>query len=140
MVRLVGVEIPDERRVDFGLTRIYGVGWERAGEVLEKAKIKAEKRVGKLSRDELSRLAKVLETYVIEGDLRRQVAANISRLEEIGSFRGRRHAARLPVRGQRTRSNARTVRGRRRQTVGAMKKEELAKLEQQAKQKKVGGK
>ena len=132
-MRLVGVEIPEKRRVDFGLTKIYGVSWKRAGEVLEKAKIEASKRVATLSAEEMSRLSKVLEEYVIEGDLRRQLGANIGRLKEIGSYRGKRHAAGLPARGQRTRSNARTRRGHKRMTVGALKKEEMTKVEQKEK-------
>ncbi len=129
MARLVGVDIPDERRVDFGLTKIYGVSWKTAGAVLEKAGIAADRRVSSLTGEELAKLAKTLEGYTIEGDLRRQIAANIERLKAIGSYRGKRHVAGLPARGQRTRTNARTRRGHKRMTVGALKKEEMAKVE-----------
>lgn len=116
------MNIPDEKRVDIALTYIYGIGRGNVKVVLEKAKIDPTKRLNKLSEVELGRIQKVIETYKIEGDLRADVAGNVKRLKETGTYRGIRHAKNLPVRGQRTRSNARTKRGKR-VTIGAIKKE-----------------
>ncbi len=121
-MRVVGVNIPDEKRIDIALTYIYGIGRSNVRLVLEKAQVDAAKRLNKLSEEELGRIQKALETYKIEGDLKAEVAGNIKRLKETGAYRGSRHAKNLPVRGQRTRSNARTKRGKR-VTIGAIKKE-----------------
>lgn len=126
-MRVVGVNIPDEKRVDIALTYIYGVGRSNVGRILDSAKIEASKRLKDLSEEELGRIQKALETYKIEGDLRAEVAANIKRLKEVGAYRGLRHSKNLPVRGQRTRSNARTKRGKR-VTIGAIKKEVAARM------------
>lgn len=127
-MRIVGVNIPDEKRVDIGLSYIYGIGRKNVLPVLEKAKIDAAKRVKALTEDEVKRITKVLETYKVEGDLKADIAATIRRLRESGAYRGKRHAQGLPARGQRTRSNARTKRGKR-MTIGAIKKEVMAKME-----------
>ncbi len=127
-MRIVGVSVPDEKRVDIALSYIYGIGRSNVVEVLKKAEIDPVKRAKTLTEDELKRLTKVLDTYKIEGDLRADVAADIRRLKEIGSYRGLRHSRGLPGRGQRTRSNARTKRGKR-VTIGAIKKEVAAKME-----------
>jgi small subunit ribosomal protein S13 len=127
-MRIVGVNIPDEKRVDIGLSYIYGIGRSNVLPVLEKAKIDATKRVKALTEDEIKRITKVLETYKVEGDLKADIAGNIRRLRETGAYRGIRHARGLPSRGQRTRSNARTKRGKR-MTIGAVKKEVMAKME-----------
>jgi small subunit ribosomal protein S13 len=128
MPRLAGVDIPEEKRTLIALTYIFGVGRKRSQDILDQAKIDPDKRANKLTSDEVAKLQRVLERYNVEGNLRKQIRENVVRLQRIGSYRGMRHSANLPSRGQRTRVNARTRRGRR-MTVGAMKKEELAKLE-----------
>ena len=130
MARLAGVDIKDNWKVDYALTRIKGVGWTLSKKILESMDFPTTKRVQNLSSEELAKLANKLEEYSIEGDLLRQVRANVQRLKTIGAYRGIRHTRNLPARGQRTRSNARTKRGKRR-TVGAFKKEMLSKLTQQ---------
>ena len=126
-MRVVGVNIPEEKRVDIALTYINGIGRSNVYKVLEKATIEPSKRLKDLSEEELGRVQKALETYKIEGDLRAELASNIKRLKEIGTYRGLRHAKNLPVRGQRTRSNARTKRGKR-VTIGAIKKEVAVRM------------
>ncbi|MDP2649564.1 MAG: 30S ribosomal protein S13 [bacterium] len=126
-MRISGINIPDEKRVDIGLTYIYGIGRSNVNEVLKKAQVEAAKRVKTLSEDEQRRIQKALETYKLEGDLRAEITRNIKRLKEIGSYRGMRHSKNLPARGQRTRSNARTKRGKR-VTIGAIKKEVAQKM------------
>lgn len=121
-MRITGITIPDEKRTDIALTYIYGVGRSNVIEILKKASVDGAKRVRTLSEDELKRLQKTLEQYAIEGDLRAALADNIKRLKGMGAYRGIRHSRNLPVRGQRTRSNARTKRGKR-VTIGAIKKE-----------------
>jgi len=127
-MRIVGVNIPDSKRIDIALTYIYGIGRTNVGIVLKKAQIESTKRAKDLSEEELGRIQKALEPYKIEGELRADIANDIKRLKEIGTYRGSRHAKSLPVRGQRTRSNARTKRGKR-VTIGAIKKEVAAKIE-----------
>lgn len=129
MARIAGVDIPNEKRVDIALTFIYGIGRSNVGIICKNAGIDASRRVHSLTDEEVNKIAKVIEkTCMVEGDLRQTVQANIKRLREIGSYRGLRHAHNLPVRGQRTRSNARTKRGKR-QTVGAHKKDDRIKME-----------
>ena len=119
MARIAGVDLPNEKRIDVALQRIYGIGLHRAAEILKAARIDANVRAGKLSEDEISRIAGVIEqNYVVEGQLRRQVAQNIARLRDIRCYRGLRHMRGLPVRGQRTRSNARTRKGPRKTVAG----------------------
>jgi small subunit ribosomal protein S13 len=127
-MRIVGVTIPDEKRVDIALSYIYGIGRSNVIAVLEKAEIVADKRAKELTEDDIKRLTKVLEAYKVEGDLKADIASNIRRLRDIGAYRGIRHARGLPSRGQRTRSNARTKRGKR-VTIGAIKKEVMAKID-----------
>ncbi|MCL4353200.1 30S ribosomal protein S13 [Patescibacteria group bacterium] len=127
MMRIIGVNIPDEKRLDISLSYIYGIGRGNVAGVLEKAGVEGAKRVKNLSEEEQKRLQKALESYPLEGDLRVQVLSSIKRLKEIGSYRGMRHIRNLPVRGQRTRSNARTKRGKR-VTIGAIKKEVAQKM------------
>lgn len=127
-MRIVGVTIPDEKRVDIALGYIYGIGRKNTLPILEQAKIDPAKRAKDLTEDEIKVLTKVLEPIKIEGDLKADIAANIRRLRDIGAYRGVRHARGLPSRGQRTRSNARTKRGKR-MTIGAIKKEVMAKME-----------
>jgi small subunit ribosomal protein S13 len=127
-MRIAGVSLPDNKRVDIALTYIYGIGRSNAIPVLEKAQIDPAKRAKDLTEEEVKKLTQVLDKYKIEGDLRADIAANIRRLKETGSYRGVRHTRGLPTRGQRTRSNARTKRGKR-VTIGAIKKEVMAKIE-----------
>ncbi|MBI2031414.1 MAG: 30S ribosomal protein S13 [Candidatus Levybacteria bacterium] len=127
MMRISGINIPDEKRIDIALSYLYGIGRGNVVEVLKKADVDGSKRVKSLSEDEQKRIQKVLEGYKIEGDLRAEITSNVKRLREIASYRGLRHARNLPVRGQRTRSNARTKRGKR-VTIGAIKKEVAAKM------------
>jgi len=126
MPRIAGVEIPEEKRVDIGLTAIYGIGRSNVMEILESTKIDPATRVKNLTDSEVSRIQKVVDKLPTEGTLRKQLAENIKRLKSIGSYRGLRHSQNLPARGQRTRSNARTKRGKR-ATIGAMRKKDLAR-------------
>jgi len=129
-MRILGVTLPDDKRIEFGLTLIYGIGWTRAKNILKAVNIDGNKKIGQLSEEELKKLTDFIEkNYKVEGELREEINENIKRLKEINSYRGLRHIKGLPVRGQRTRSNARTKRGKRK-TVGALKKEAWAKLEQ----------
>lgn len=129
MQRLMGVILPDNKRIDYALTLIYGVGWTRSKDILKKTKVNPDKRVKDITEEELKSLTQLIETaFKTEGDLRSEISQNIKKLREIKSYRGLRHAQGLPVRGQRTRSNARTKRGRRK-TVGALSKEAWAKIE-----------
>lgn len=126
-MRISGINIPDEKRIDIALTYLYGIGRGNVYKVLENAKVEPSKRVKTLSEEEQKRLQKALEEHKLEGDLRAEVVGNIKRLKEIGAYRGLRHSRNLPVRGQRTRSNARTKRGKR-VTIGAIKKEVAQKM------------
>lgn len=136
-MRIAGVNIPDEKRIDIALAYIYGVGRSNAKVILKKAEIAGEKRTKLLTEEDVKRITQVLDKYKIEGDLRTEIAGNIRRLKEIGSYRGIRHSRNLPSRGQRTRSNARTKRGKR-VTIGAIKKEIMAKTEAAQKAKTAG--
>lgn len=127
MIRIAGVDLPEEKRLDIGLTYIYGIGRSNVIPVLKEAGINADRRIKSLTDEEVNRIARIIDKhYTVEGDLRRTISENIKRLREIGSYRGSRHAKNLPARGQRTRSNARTKRGKR-VTIGAMKKDDRAK-------------
>lgn len=129
MPRITGFDIPDEKKIAFSLRYIYGVGPNISKLILSHAKIDPEKRAKDLSADEINQITKQLDHFVVGGQLRRIVRDNIERLKRIGSYRGLRHRQGLPVRGQQTRTNARTGRGKRK-TVGALSKEVAAKLEQ----------
>lgn len=126
-MRVAGVNVPDNKRIDIALTYIYGVGRTNVIAILEKAQIDPTKRSQTLTEDELNRIQKALDGTKIEGDLRGEIFEDIKRLKVISSYRGLRHARNLPVRGQRTRSNARTKRGKR-VTIGAIKKEVAEKM------------
>lgn len=122
MARIAGIDLPRDKRVLIGLTYLYGIGRPTSEEILTKLNIDVNTRVKDLTEDEVSKLRNILEEeYLIEGDLRREVAMNIKRLQDIGSYRGIRHRKRLPVRGQKTKTNARTVKGPKR-TVSRKKK------------------
>lgn len=126
MARISGIDLPNEKRVDIGLTYIYGVGRSNVKNILKETKVEPSKRIKDLTEDEVNKLQKTIEKMVVEGDLRREVQQNIKRLEDIGSYRGLRHRRGLPSRGQRTRSNSRTKKGKRK-TVGSVNKELEAK-------------
>ena len=122
MARIAGVDFPREKRVEIGLTYVYGIGRTSSNKILEKAKVNPDTRVRELTDDEVKRISEVIEAdYMVEGDLRREVAMNIKRLQEIGCYRGIRHRKGLPVRGQNTKTNARTRKGPKR-TVANKKK------------------
>lgn len=127
MPRISGLDLDKNKRVDIALTKLYGVGRSNVIGFLTKAKVNADKRVKDLTEEEVGRIQKVLDEVKVEGDLRAQVQGNITALKQIGSYRGMRHSKNLPVRGQRTRSNARTKRGKR-VTIGAIKKELAEKM------------
>jgi len=121
--RIAGVTIPNEKRVAIALTYIFGVGRTKAGQVLESAKVNPNTRVKDLTEEQANRIREIIEKQnKVEGDLKREIFANIKRLKEIGSYRGSRHAKGLPVRGQRTKTNNRTVRGNVRKTATSGKK------------------
>lgn len=122
MARIAGVDLPREKRVEIGLTYIFGIGRAKANEILVKTNVNPDTRVRDLTDDEISKIRETIDKeYKVEGDLRREVALNIKRLIEIGCYRGRRHRMGLPVRGQRTKTNARTRKGPSK-TVSAKKK------------------
>ncbi|NLZ67018.1 MAG: 30S ribosomal protein S13 [Clostridiaceae bacterium] len=115
MARIAGVDLPNDKRVDIGLTAIYGIGRARAAEILGACGVDPATRVRDLTDDEISKIREQIDhNYRVEGDLRRETAMNIKRLSEIGCYRGRRHRLGMPVRGQRTKTNARTRKGPRR--------------------------
>lgn len=126
MARVAGVTIPTDKQVKIALTYIYGVGQTTSAKVLTQANIAGETRVKDLTESELNRIREVLASYTLEGELQRVVTGNIKRLREINSYRGERHKKNLPLRGQRTRTNARTKRGKR-QTVGGIALKAAAK-------------
>ena len=128
MPRIAGVDIPEKKRIDIALTYLYGVGRVNVAPILKRANVDPAKRTHELTVEELARLQKMVDEVKVEGDLRKEVRQNIARLRDIGSYRGMRHTKGLPARGQRTRTNARTKRGKR-VTIGALKKETLAKVE-----------
>ena len=122
MARIAGVDLPNEKRIEAGLTYIYGIGWTTSRKILEKTGINPDTRVKDLTEEEAGKNRKVIESdYMVEGDLRRDVNMNIKRLMEIGCYRGIRHRRGLPVRGQKTKTNARTRKGPKK-TVGRKKK------------------
>ena len=128
MVRLAGIDLQDHKKVDIALTYIYGIGRRNVVGLLKKSGVDGNKRIKELTEEEISRMQKIIDKeFTVEGDLKIEISENIKRLKEIGSYRGLRHSRGLPVHGQRTRSNARTKRGKR-VTIGAIKKEAAAKL------------
>ncbi len=111
MARIAGIDLPKEKRVEIGLTYIYGIGRKTSNDILAAAKVNPDTRVKDLTEDEVAAIRAQLDNYVVEGDLRRNVALDIKRLIEIGCYRGTRHRKGLPVRGQRSKTNARTRKG-----------------------------
>ncbi|MCR4597132.1 MAG: 30S ribosomal protein S13 [Lachnospiraceae bacterium] len=122
MARIVGIDLPRDKRVEIGLTYIYGIGRTSSNKILEAAKVNPDTRVRELTDEEVKRISEIIEKdYMVEGDLRREVAMNIKRLQEIGCYRGIRHRKGLPVRGQKTKTNARTRKGPKRTVAGKKK-------------------
>ncbi len=116
-MRIAGITIPESKRLEIGLTAIYGIGRERAKDILAQAKVDAGKKPADLTSEEESTLSKVVNEFRIEGELRREVSGNVKRLKDIQCYRGSRHSRLLPARGQRTKTNSRTVRGNVRKTM-----------------------
>lgn len=124
MARIAGVNIPDNKRIEIALTYVYGIGRVLSNQILKEAKVDSNKRTSQLSDEELNSLRKTIDEkkYRLEGDLRREIMMNIKRLKEIGSYRGSRHMKGLPVRGQQTKTNSRTIRGNVRRTMASGKR------------------
>ena len=122
MARIAGITLPPEKRIEVGLTYIFGIGRSKSNKILEEAKIDKNKKVKALSEDEINKIRQIIEKREkIEGDLRKEISQNIKRLVDIGCYRGLRHKRRLPVRGQRTKTNARTRKGPRGHTIKKVK-------------------
>ena len=130
MLRIAGVDLPEEKKLPYALRYIKGIGPKIAQDVVKQANLNPEMRARDLTSEEIGRLGGVIDKYLTEGDLKRKVADDIDRLRRIRCYRGLRHMASLPTRGQRTRTNSRSVRGNKRQTIGSMTKEMAAKLEE----------
>ncbi len=123
MARIAGVTIPDNKKISIALTYVFGVGRTHAGDIIASAKVNGDNRTSQLSNEELGRIREILDRdYKVEGDLRRDIAANIKRLKDVGAYRGLRHVKGLPVRGQRTKTNSRTRRGNVRRTATSGKR------------------
>ncbi|OGD86399.1 30S ribosomal protein S13 [Candidatus Curtissbacteria bacterium RIFCSPHIGHO2_01_FULL_41_11] len=127
MARIAGIDLPKDKRIEAALPYIFGVGPTMAKKILNKCQIDPNIRTKNLSEEQVNKLQKAIEEYKVEGDLRREIQSNIKRLQEIGAYRGTRHSKNLPVRGQRTRTNARTKRGKR-VTIGTVRKEVVTKV------------
>lgn len=130
MPRILGVDIPENKKIFYALQSLYGVGKKVAETVLKEAQVDPDKRARELNNDEIGRIQRVLDKYELEGDLRRHISDNVDRLKRVKAYRGLRHIMKLPVRGQRTKTNSRNARGGgKRKTIGAMTKEMAAKLD-----------
>ncbi len=121
-MRILGINLPDEKHIDIALTSLYGIGRSRARAILSDAKVSFEKKAKEVTADEENAIKKAMESLKFEGDLKREVAANIKRLKDIKAYRGVRHMRSLPVNGQRTKTNSRTRRGNTRKTMGTGRK------------------
>lgn len=126
-MRILGITIPENKQLEFALTSLYGIGRSRSKFILNKAKVDPKITSKDLSVDQENELRKIIESFRIEGDLKREVSSNIKRLKDIKSYRGSRHMRRLPARGQRTKTNSRTVRGNVRKTMGSGRRKEEKK-------------
>lgn len=118
-MRISGITIPDKKRLEVGLTAIFGLGRSRARKILDENKISYDMKASELTEDQENKIRQSIEQFLIEGDLKRKVSADIKRLKDINAYRGERHARKLPARGQRTKTNSRTVRGNVRKTMGS---------------------
>ncbi len=123
-MRILGITIPDNKRLEIGLTSLYGVARPRAQSILDEAKIEHGRKAKDLKPEEENDIRKIIEKYKIEGDLKREIGANIKRLKDIKAYRGTRHLKHLPARGQRTKTNSRTLRGNTRKTMGTGRRKE----------------
>lgn len=123
-MRILGITIPEGKRLEYALTDLYGIGLSTARDILEKAGVPAEKKTKELTEAEENKIRSLVEDLTIEGNLKRSVSANVKRLKDIKSYRGTRHIRRLPVRGQRTKTNSRTIRGNVRKTMSSGKRKE----------------
>lgn len=123
-MRILGITIPNEKRLDIGLTTLYGIGLSTATKILKEAKVSGDKKAKDLSVEEENTIRKLVEARTIEGNLKREIATNIKRLKDIKTYRGNRHARRLPVRGQRSKTNSRTIRGNVRNTMSSGRRKE----------------
>ena len=121
-MRILGITIPDEKRLEMGLISIYGIGRSRAHQILDDAGIDYGKKSKDLTTEEENKIREIVEKFKLEGDLKREISSNVKRLKDIQSYRGSRHAKRLPARGQRTKTNSRTIRGNARKTMGSGRK------------------
>jgi len=121
-MRILGITLPDEKRIEIALTALYGVGRSRAKKILAEARVSIDKKAKEITADEENAIKKVMETFKFEGDLKREVSGNIKRLKDIKAYRGVRHQRSLPVNGQRTKTNSRTRRGNTRKTMGTGRK------------------
>jgi small subunit ribosomal protein S13 len=126
-MRILGITIPDSKRLEYALTELYGVGHSRSLYILNKAKVDPSLKAKDLSVEQENEIRKIIESFRIEGDLKREVGANIKRLKDIKAYRGIRHMRKLPARGQRTKTNSRTLRGNVRKTMGSGRKKEEKK-------------
>ncbi|MFA6158857.1 MAG: 30S ribosomal protein S13 [Candidatus Paceibacterota bacterium] len=127
-MRILGITLPDEKRIEIALTTLFGIGRSRAQKILKDAKVSLEKKAKEVTADEENAIRKIIETsFKIEGDLKREVSANVKRLKDIKAYRGIRHQRSLPVNGQRTKTNSRTRRGNTRKTMGTGRKAETKK-------------
>lgn len=126
-MRILGITLPDEKRMEIALTAVFGIGRPRAIEILKEAKIESGKKAGDVTADEEAKIRDLIEKYTLEGDLKREVSQNIKRLRDIKSYRGVRHAKGLPSRGQRTKTNSRTRRGNVRKTMGTGRRADTKK-------------
>lgn len=127
MARIAGVDLPNEKRIEAALPYIFGIGSTLAKKIIAACSLDPNVRTKNLTEEETGKLQKEIENYKVEGDLRREIQGNIKRLQEIGSYRGLRHSKNLPVRGQRTKTNARTKRGKR-VTIGTVRKEVVSRM------------
>lgn len=123
-MRILGITIPNEKRLEIGLTVLYGIGISSARKILDQVNISHSKKAEELSDDEENKIRAIVESILIEGNLKREISANIKRLKDIKSYRGIRHIKRLPVNGQRTKTNSRTIRGNVRRTMASGKRKE----------------
>lgn len=123
-MRILGINIPNEKRLEIGLTALYGIGISRSRKILDSVKVARSKKGSELTAEEENKIRKVVEELKIEGNLKREVSANIKRLKDIKAYRGVRHMRKLPVKGQRTKTNSRTVRGNVRKTMASGRRKE----------------
>jgi small subunit ribosomal protein S13 len=123
-MRIAGITLEDKKQVRYGLTSVYGIGLSRSASIAEQAQVNPMKKVGELTEEEEKKIRALVEKFTIEGELRREISQNVKRLKDVQSYRGSRHARNLPVHGQRTKTNSRTVRGNKRSTMASGRRKE----------------